>query len=242
MLEVLYASKNIIHVVIIVDFCEKPCFCSFVYGPPRTQDRGGFWSKLGSLTPGDDDLWLCLGDFNEILCQSEKQGGAIRSSSSFTGFQSWVFGCGMIDLEFKGPKFTWNNGQVSGDHIKERLDRAVCNLNFRRAFPRLIAANTEMMISDHCLLLVDFFHRSSSFRRSFKFENFWVDHIDYPTVVCNGWSEELCGDWRNPVPRTFERLRKCGRVLWDWSRKAFPNNAKLLASLKHRLPLLRKCC
>ena len=64
--------------------------------------------------------------------------------------------------------------------------------------------------------------------------------VDYPIVVCNGWSEELCGDWRNPVPRTFERMRKCCRVLWDWSRKAFPNNAKLLASLNHRLALLRE--
>lgn len=119
--------------------------------------------------PGNDDLWFCLGDFNEILCQSEKFGGAIRPSSSFVNFQSWMFDCGMIDLEFKGPKFTWCNGQLGVDHIKERIDMAVCNMACRSAFPKLIVIHNEMVRSDHCLLVIDFFHKASRFCRSFKF-------------------------------------------------------------------------
>lgn len=41
-MEVLFHSKNIIHVVVSMDSFVKPCFCSFVYGPPRAQDRGLF--------------------------------------------------------------------------------------------------------------------------------------------------------------------------------------------------------
>ena len=51
--------------------------------------------------------WLVIGDFNEIKCQSEKEGGAVRSAQQMQKFVDTINWCSLRDLGFVGPKFTW---------------------------------------------------------------------------------------------------------------------------------------
>lgn len=71
--------------------------------------------------------WLCVGDFNEILEQSDKEGAAIRGESQMEGFCNVLEACQLSDLGFKGLKFMWNNGRSDGMFTEERLDRVVAN-------------------------------------------------------------------------------------------------------------------
>lgn len=41
-------------------------------------------------------------------------------------FAQWIHDCGLIDMGFSETKFTWERGGV-----KERLDRALCNAQWR---------------------------------------------------------------------------------------------------------------
>jgi hypothetical protein len=44
--------------------------------------------------------------------------------------------CELHDLRFTGDVFTWRNKQMKGDtHVRERLDRAVANAEWRGIFP-----------------------------------------------------------------------------------------------------------
>ena len=51
-------------------------------------------------------LWLCLGDFNEILSMNEKFGGANRPQQQMDSFREIVNYCGFHDLGYCGPDYT----------------------------------------------------------------------------------------------------------------------------------------
>lgn len=55
----------------------------------------------------------------------------------------------MVDLEFKGQVFTWSNGHSDSSLIKERLDRAMGNINFILEFPRALVFHVDFIESDH---------------------------------------------------------------------------------------------
>ena len=56
--------------------------------------------------------WICAGDFNEILCFSEKKGENDRTLASLSDFRTAVDECDFVDLGFAGPIFTWNNRKI----------------------------------------------------------------------------------------------------------------------------------
>ena len=50
--------------------------------------------------------WICLGDFNEILATTEKNGGQDRSIRQILDFQETVNSCAFIDLGYQGASYT----------------------------------------------------------------------------------------------------------------------------------------
>lgn len=58
--------------------------------------------------------------------------------------------CGLEDLGYTGNLFTWSRGD-----IRERLDRAVCNIGWALKFPCAKVINEEHVHSDHRPLVLD---------------------------------------------------------------------------------------
>ncbi|KAL4271210.1 hypothetical protein GQ457_13G009070 [Hibiscus cannabinus] len=63
------------------------------------------------------------GDFNATLYASDRNGFA-SSTSHNTDFHNTIFDCGIHDMDFHGPSFTW----FKGNRVV-RLDKALCNDN-----------------------------------------------------------------------------------------------------------------
>ena len=63
-------------------------------------------------------MWLCLGDFNEIMDANEKFGGLPKSRRQMMGFRDTLLSCNLHDLGFVGPKYTWSNMRVGGKFHK----------------------------------------------------------------------------------------------------------------------------
>jgi hypothetical protein len=113
-----------------------------------------------------------LGDFNEILDLSEKNGGLIQSAAQMGYFHFALVDCSLGDLGFKGSKFTWCNKRESEAFIKERLDRALANPGWCSRFPKVDVQVLLVCTSDHKPLWVRLTIPSGAGRRraSFKFE------------------------------------------------------------------------
>lgn len=238
-LQILKVSKNVIHAVMNAGFLEKPCFVTFVYGPPSNQGREEFWDMMMSLNLGNGESWVCFGDFNDFLYHSEKQGGNVRSENSFVRFRGWMFDCDMLDMEYKGCCFTWTNGQKEDGFVRERLDRAVCNVSFRNEFPIATVIHVEMLRSDHSLLVVDLFHKDSRRKKRFRFESYWVKHEEFNDVVRDGWCDGNVEEMDCPIADVGVRLRQCESVLSKWGAKRFPNCRKKIAELKRKITSLK---
>jgi hypothetical protein len=97
---------------------------TFVYGEPKRELRHEFWTHLRSLSTTWSGPWICCGDFNEVLSQDEHLGPRDRIEAQIVAFQDCLQDCGLMDLGFEGPKFTWSNRQDADTHVIVRLDRA----------------------------------------------------------------------------------------------------------------------
>jgi hypothetical protein len=101
------------HFIDVVVSSEKATAwrATFVYGEPRRDQRHEFWDLLRRLRSEREGPWICCGDFNEALSQDEHIGVRDRSEAHMSLFRECLDDCGLVDLGFSGPKFTWNNRQ-----------------------------------------------------------------------------------------------------------------------------------
>jgi hypothetical protein len=81
-LECFASKKNNISAWCYSDPPQSLWILSCVYGPPNRRDRLAFWDTFAFIGEGFEATWLCIGDFNSILDQSEKIGGRPIVSSS----------------------------------------------------------------------------------------------------------------------------------------------------------------
>ncbi|KAK4252603.1 hypothetical protein QN277_014354 [Acacia crassicarpa] len=230
---VLYKSKNIVHTVIEARNCHVPKYVTFVYGPPKERERRAVWDILRSLALNVKESWLVVGDFNDILSQAEKERGNPRAMRKIINFQSLLSDCNLLDLEFKGSKYTWCNKRP-GATVRERLDRALGNVEFREEFEKAMVFHVEPIGSDHHGLVVDYCFIDGKTPRAFRFEANWVAHRDFCEVVKKAWNEveEVLED---KLRELCARLEACRKRLVAWSRREFPNFRKVIDLLRCEL-------
>lgn len=64
------------------------------------------WNLLRNLAAQSSLSWVILGDFNDILRESEKRGRNRQPGWMINFFRVTMFGCGVSDLSLEGYPFT----------------------------------------------------------------------------------------------------------------------------------------
>ena len=100
-----------------------------------TARRGESWDLLRQLHARMSYPWLLKGDFNELLHPDEYCGSGARPYHQIAEFWRAIDDCSLMDLGFKGPRFTWCNNRFQGNLVYERLDRGLCNQEWLNLFP-----------------------------------------------------------------------------------------------------------
>lgn len=96
-LECFLTTVNTITVWCYSDPSNNPWILSCIYGPPYRSHRDRFWDQIMKIGENYSGPWLCIGDFNMILDQSEKLGGLLYASSSKDSFRTFMNTFGMVD-------------------------------------------------------------------------------------------------------------------------------------------------
>ncbi|KAK4397309.1 hypothetical protein Sango_1567500, partial [Sesamum angolense] len=125
-----------------------------LFGEPETSKRERTWNLLSHLHGQSGRVWLCAGDFNEILDQSEKLGGPPHPAWQIQNFREALAGCALSNLGFTGTPFTWCNRHSLPTTIRERLDRACANTEWSRLFPNVFVKHEPVNCSDHAVLII----------------------------------------------------------------------------------------
>lgn len=164
---------------------------SFIYASPYIDIRSVLWSNLKSIAASISVPWLVGGDFNDYLTADEKWGGNPACNHRMTFFRNAINECGLSDLGYSGPKFTWWNKRPNGNMIFERLDRFLANSQWLQSFPESIVYHLPRFKSDHNPLLFSTTpHNSSISQRPFRCEKIWLDQPDFANLVHLSWSRD----------------------------------------------------
>jgi hypothetical protein len=203
---------------------------------PNTSKRDESWDLMRILKQFSPRPWLCVGDFNEITDQHEKEGGNIRKESQMEKFREAIDNCSLCDLGFSGSKYTWSNGHSDGSFTKERLDRALANVEWVSVFKEVEVRIEAKRASDHNPVLIEFHEEKQEKRcghRGFKFEaKWWVDD-ECGSVIKSAWEAE--GLHANRITVVRNKLQQCQKVLSGWSRRKFGDTEERLKSKNKEL-------
>ncbi|KAF7146318.1 hypothetical protein RHSIM_Rhsim04G0150700 [Rhododendron simsii] len=145
--------------------------------------------------------------------------------------------CGLVDLEFKGPKFTWRNNRRGDDFIMERIDMAFANAKWRELHEQAMVFVEAAIESDHNPLLLNTVEALNKVGKPFKFESFWVTEEDCKEVVSEVWCQSNDGSKMYTV---CKKLRGCKEKLKQWSFKKFGNLRLKIVVTKDQLAEVQK--
>lgn len=115
----------------------------------------------------------------------------------------------LIDLGFIGPKFTWSNMKQGWSYIKEKLDKVVGNIEWRRKFTEAIFCILTAGGSDHFSIL--FVPNSNNIKlfRPFRFHDMSFRDKECENIIKNGWVKLHNSDRDNMI-RTLKNTLKGG--------------------------------
>ena len=194
----------------------------FLWSSRETQQKNS-WNLLKNLSIQSNLPWCCIGDFNDLLAQSEKKG---RLRHSIQGFRDTVEYYGLQDLGMVGYPYTWEKSRGSINFVEEQLDRVLASQLWLSKFDNALVRNIEAPSSDHSALLLDFLSERRLQRRRFRFENSWLKELECRTLVTESWGMstnssiqtrlELCGNdlslWGDKLRAQFkDRILECRR-------------------------------
>ncbi|KAF7820651.1 ribonuclease H [Senna tora] len=198
-----------------------------IYANPHAQIRDSVWSTIESKCTNNIPL-LLAGDFNEIASLAEQWGGSLPNVQRCNKFQSWINECSLIDMIPAGSFFTWEGPKRHGhDKLFKRLDRALCNQNWRTSFPDAAIKCLARIHSDHHPLFVTTKEQSSNAQnRPFRFENCWMQHENFADFLKKEWIQEQ--DFKNILEQLQNSLR-------TWNKEIFGDITKRKRRLLNRI-------
>ncbi|KAK9232243.1 hypothetical protein WN943_022488 [Citrus x changshan-huyou] len=184
---------------------------------------GGIWLMWKDYVKVENDLeavtynvsgpWLIGGDFTTILHPSEMRGGSTSSNGVCHQFSDLFHQNQFCDLDFSGPKFTWERG-----NLLKRLDRSFCNDEWVQKFANSQVMHLPKLDSDHRPILVKFDRasRQASGAKPFRFLASWLTDGRFKTFVSETWRGS--GDYVNSAGHFITEVRKWNKETPDGSR------------------------
>ncbi|GMI70382.1 hypothetical protein HRI_000707500 [Hibiscus trionum] len=204
-------SPRYIHTQITSNNCNM--FFTGIHGYSETSQKYKTWEIIDSLNINNNNIpWLLGGDFNEILSDSEKQGGNRRARSQITNFRHCLSRNNLFDCKPTSGWFTWTKVGPLTPTIHERLDRFIANSAWQDLFPSYRITTDYVAKSDHCFLSLDtspvIITPPQRTPKTFRFENCWANNTDNITTIKRTWT--------NTSGTAIDKINAVGTCLEEW--------------------------
>lgn len=79
-------------------------FLTFFYGEPVQRLRDQVWERLTRYGFSRSEPWFIIGNLNKITGNHEKDGGSLRSATSFVPFNDMIRNTELLEFPAKGNK------------------------------------------------------------------------------------------------------------------------------------------
>ncbi|XP_073045682.1 uncharacterized protein [Primulina eburnea] len=192
---------------------------SIVYGSPNATLRKKLWHDLSLDNLNIEGPWCSIGDYNSVISDDEIEPQRNSAHHRSPEFADWIFNQAMIDMGFKGSKFTWTRGQSSDTHKSARLDRGLCNLEWKDMFPDSHITHLPIIQSNYAPLILNLSDKNKSESgRIFRFQAAWLTHKEFPKVIKAEWDNRQ---------NMEDNILKMASILSNWNRTTFGNIQKI---------------
>ena len=142
------------------------------------------WENLTKVADLHSKPWIIVGDFNEPLAEVDKFGGRLVSINRSLLFKDCLDKCNMVDMGFRGPRYTRTNRREISSLIQERIDRFFMNSSWCQLYPDAEVSHLTRCHSDHCPMLMETNpNKQLHLTRPFRFQSFWLSDPPFPNVV-----------------------------------------------------------
>ncbi|KAI9078158.1 hypothetical protein K1719_039926 [Acacia pycnantha] len=185
--EVIVKNEQFIHSRIGVN--DEFLLFTAVYASPSEQKRRELWEMLQGMVADIIEPWLIAGDFNDIRSPYEQKGGGRVNESRCARFNDWIQRSDLVEVEAKGPFFTWKGPQWEGlDRVYKKLDRCLCNVRWLEKFENAEARILPHLHSAHHPIFVNLCEEVQDRRaRCFRFQVMWQLHERFNEVLKESW-------------------------------------------------------
>ena len=179
-----------------------------------------------------------MGDFNEVLKRDEHDGIVSRSQAQIQGFRDTVDVCGLLDLGYKGTKWTFEKRVAGGTFTRVRLDRALGSVDWCARFPAAVVQHLNAATSDHSpiLLQLDQSSKTRQDQKVFWYEVMWDTHPELKPTIQLAWEPN---SHNLSTAEVRVKLNELARNLGDWSKSSFGSVRTEIRQLKKELERLR---
>ena len=175
-----------------------------VYGLSHTGPRAMMWSHLAQV-PLPEAKWVLAGDFNNIECGADKQGGSHKTSISQRELEAWnilLMRLGVRDAHHVGSyhrtnskAFTWTNAHKDHTMIQTRIDRIYINQHLEQQGGVTEILPTIPDISDHAGVCL---HTTRKGGRRKTHQQFFnkdlLQHTESKAILLKTWKDVMDSD------------------------------------------------
>ena len=160
--------------------------------------------------------WLLAGDFNETRSLNERDHGGPDMARGCPKCNNWIENNALINLGFSGPKFKWVRGLSPSTKKSARLDRALCNMEWRARFPEGGVKHLVCNQLNHAPIIISMaaFSLLMEDVKLFKFQAAWLLH--------SGFEEIIRRSWMSTAPLNFV-LDELANKLSYWNKEVLGN-------------------
>ncbi|XP_074346313.1 uncharacterized protein LOC141685087 [Apium graveolens] len=156
------------------------------YGYPDRSRRRESWSLIRSPSSLSSLPWCIVGDFNDLLSESDKKGLVAHPQSLLDGFKNIISDSALTEVDLNGGSYTWEKSKGKSNWVREKLDRAFgCN-EWWKKFPSCKLSLLQTVVSNHNHIFLDLVSTEFSMAKfRFKFENTWLKEQLFHDEVVN---------------------------------------------------------
>ncbi|KAH0737812.1 hypothetical protein KY290_036517 [Solanum tuberosum] len=148
----------------------------------------------------------------------EKLGGIGYNIRKSLEFIRVIEACGLMNLGFNGPGFTWSNQRGINFRNWKRLDRAMVNGRGLQDIPHTSITHLPSVGSDHCPLLMEMNALPDNYSKYFIFLNCWADQPSFVETITYCWSRPIEG---YPMWTFHQKMKTLASNLSVWSKMQF---------------------
>lgn len=174
-----------INATIEVISTHKSWLFTSIYDSTDKNLRNKMWSNLIDMHTVHKGPWLVGGDFNDVLGVNKKICGNCINSNRARLLWDCINSCNLIDIGFKGCKYTWyNHRRKNNGLIMERLDKVFANEEWITLFPNAIVTHLPKTHSNHNPIKLELLLKYNyNLSRPFRLETFWTGHPEFASIV-----------------------------------------------------------